>query len=1150
MKKTYLFNVALLLAGVLFVPASRAQDYTCWNLPEGALARLGKGTAKAVLYSADGTRLAVNTSIGIWLYDAHTGTEIVLIPERDVEAMALSSDGSTLASTRGDLNYNHFDNTVRLWDAVNGQLKVVLEGNWITSIAFSPDGATLASGSYDGTIRLWDVDSGQLKTTLKGHNDPVSSVSYSPDGATLASGSYDETIRLWDVDSGQLKTTLKGPASGITLVAFSPDGATLASGSYDETIRLWDVDSGQLKTTLKGHNDSVSSVSYSPDGATLASGSWDYTVRLWDVDSGQMQKTLQPRGLVYSVSYTPDGASLIVVSGHGTIRSWDVDSGQMHDPLPGHTIWVESVAFSPDGATLASGHLDGAVWLWDGAGGQLKALEGHTGLVYSVVFSPDRATLASSSRTVRLWNVPSSQMQGTLDSGVFASSVAFSPDGSTLASGHGDGAVWLWDMDSGQVKATLKGHAGTVLSVTFSPDGTALASGSNDNEIQLWDMDSGQVKTTLKGHADWISSMSFSPDGSTLASSSGDGTVRLWDVVSGQLKGTFEGYMDDTYDWVTSVAYSPDGATLAGGGSDGTILLWDVVSGQLKTTLEGHAGRIHSVAFSPDGAILASGSYDGTILLWDMLSIPDPPVDISVPTGFDVKQWSWSEPVAIELIKNREYGTGIMGAIIRGAASDDGEVLLWRFSADREELVARIPAKLVNAVPTVRFDQTGLFDNKLFVAINAGPAGQRTTRVVIVEPNGEFRDAINIYDENSTQASIEFISQPSYPAGAYIYDADIGQGQSFYRLDESFNLHLIASHTLPSGRSDIDPMDLKADPTGKYGGLLTLSDTDLNHERLSGLYQLQADGEWQTLVPPAPVSERQFQGIAFSNAGPLGSGLYVADAATNNIWIASPRGEIEAFAVGFTAPKRVAIGPEGTDMWVTDQTGLYRIFSTDPADREAPTATPELSPLSITEVEATVLGAAVEGLTVAFARAVAGRQPDYAYSAVTDAAGQVALTISSADQVSGLYQARARNAAGEVVGLWNSIPLNEDRRQVLELPLGGDARVVAVEWLDSAAKQVAYLPATSDLEPNYPNPFNSSTQIPYRVSAPGPVRLVIYNVLGQPVRTLVDAIQAAGAYQVPWDGRDHRGERVANGIYLYRLQAGTVAQVRKMLVLE
>lgn len=456
------------------------------------------------------------------------------------------------------------------------------------------------------------------------------------------------------------------------------------------------------------------------------------------------------------------------------------------------------------------------------------------------------------------------------------------------------------------------------------------------------------------------------------------------------------------------------------GGFDNAIRLWGAASGQLKAGLEGHADSLRSASFSSASSPLAiaSGSND--------MNPAAPPVDISVPLGFEVEQWSRLEPIAMDFIANPEYGTGIMGATIVNAAFDDGEVLLWRYSAGGEELVARIPAKLVNAVPTVRFDQTGLFNNKLFVTINAGSAGQRKTRLVIVEPNGEFRDAISIYGGNSTQASIEFISQPSYPAGAYIYDADIGGGQSFYRLDESFNLHRLASHTLLSGRGDIDPMDLKVDSTERYGGLLTVSDTDRNHDGLSGLYQLQADGEWQTLVPAAPVSKRQLQGIAFADAGPLGSGLYVADAATNNILIASPRGVLEAFAVGFTNPQRIVIGPAGTDMWVADQTGLYRIFSTDPSEREV----------------------------------------------------------------------------------------------------------------------------ASGLQSNYPNPFNSSTQIPYRVRAASPVRLVIYNALGQPVRTLVDEFQAAGAYQVSWDGRDRHSVRVANGIYLYRLQAGAVAQVRKMIVLE
>ena len=1033
MKKTRLFNAALLLVCVLFVPDSRAQDHTRLSLPESAIARLGKGYIgagdRAVAYSPDGTRLAVASSIGIWLYDVY-GAEVALLTGHRsvVSSVAFSPDGTTLAS-------GSYDETVRLWEVDTGQLKTTLTGHRsvVSSVAFSPDGTTLASGSYDVTIRLWEVDTGQLKTTLTGHKRVVECVAFSPDGTTLASGSNSGSIRLWEVATGQLKTTLRGHTSLVSSVAFSPDGKTLASGAWDTTIRLWDANSGQLKNTFAGHTPGVGSLVFSPDGKTLVSGGADETIHLWDANSGQLENTLIGHtDNIYSVAFSPDGKTLASGSKDETIRLWDANSGQLENTLIGHMNNLYSVSFSVDSTTLASGGgADETIRLWDANSGQLKnTLIGHTEWVWSVVFSPDGKTLASASwdHTVRLWDADSGQLKNTLIGHTeWVLSVAFSPDGKTLASGSTDETIRLWDADSGQLKNTLIGHTEWVYSVAFSPDGKTLASASRDQTIRLWDADSGQLKNTLVGHTEWIFSVAFSPDGKTLASASRDQTIRLWDADSGQLENTLIGHTE----WVYSVAFSPDGKTLASGSNDKTIRLWSIPTGHLRATLAGHTAYIFSVVFSSDGKTLASASGDGTILLWDVLNILYPPADISVPLGFAVERWSRSEPVAMDVIANREYGTGIIGATILNAASDDGEVLLWRYSADSEELVARIPAKLVNAVPTVRFDPTGLFDNKLFVAISAGPVGGRTTRVVIVEPNGEFRNAINIYVEGMTPVAIEFSSQPSYPAGAYLYYADSLAG--FYRLDESFNLHRIASHTIPSGRSDIDPIDLKFDPTGKYGGLLTLSDTDLNNDELSGLYQLQADGEWQTLVSPAPVSERQFQGIAFSDAGPLGSGLYVADAAANNIWIASPRGHIEAFAIGFAAPKRVAIGPKGTDMWVTDQTGLYRIFSTDPSDRDARKAT---------------------------------------------------------------------------------------------------------------------LPITSSLESNYPNPFNNSTQIPYRVSASGPVRLVIYSVLGQPVRTLVDEVQITGAYQVSWDGRDHLSARVASGVYLYQLQAGPVAHMRKMVLVK
>ena len=211
-----------------------------------------------------------------------------------------------------------------------------------------------------------------------------------------------------------------------------------------------------------------------------------------------------------------------------------------------------------------------------------------------------------------------------------------------------------------------------------------------------------------------------------------------------------------------------------------------------------------------------------------------------------------------------------------------------------------------------------------------------------------------------------------------------------------------------------------------------------------------------------------------------------------------------------------------------------------------------------TVVEATVLGDAVDGLNVAFSRAIAGRQSEYAWSAVTDAAGLLSLTISSVDGVNGYYRARATNADGEVVGQWSSIPLNEGRRQVLELTLGGGAKVVRVASLASAEPAAAAKPAfaaevvpdAGGLSPNSPNPFNSATLITYHLSGAGPVKLVIYNVLGQPVRTLVDESRAAGSYHVTWDARAEGGVLLSTGVYIARLTHPGGVQTQRLLYLK
>ena len=201
-----------------------------------------------------------------------------------------------------------------------------------------------------------------------------------------------------------------------------------------------------------------------------------------------------------------------------------------------------------------------------------------------------------------------------------------------------------------------------------------------------------------------------------------------------------------------------------------------------------------------------------------------------------------------------------------------------------------------------------------------------------------------------------------------------------------------------------------------------------------------------------------------------------------------------------------------------------------------------------TEVEAAVLGAEGESVTVEFSRAISGRRPHYAWGATTGEAGRLNLTFFPG--VNGYYRARARTADGRVLGRWNSIPLNSGRRQFLELTLGGGMRVVAVEQLAAAKAAMGRGPAASELYPNTPNPFNSSTLIAYALASPGRVRLEVYNVLGQPVDTLVDQVQDAGAYQAYWNGRDRRGAAVAAGVYIVRLSYPDGVQTRRLVYLK
>ena len=689
-----------------------------WNLPEGAVRRLGRGSIKEVTYAPDGRWLAAAGSVGIWIYDARTRNPVKLLTEHtgSVESVSFSPDGKTIA-TGGN------DQTVRLWNVETGRHIKTLTGHIdnVNSVSFSPDGQTIATasggslivGNGDNTVRLWDVNTGRHIKTLTDVKSLMIVITFDGDeiGGEYVSGTMDddeivlivdgseETFDTFDLEEATIigHRESKGHTDSVNSVSFSPDGSTIASGSDDDTVRLWDVNTGTHIKTLTGHTDLVRSVSFSPDGSTIASGSDDDTVRLWDVNTGTHIKTLTGHtGEVSSVSFSPDGSTIASGSGDGTVRLWDVNTGRHIKTLTGHTSDVLSISFSPDGQTLASGsgslHSfspfspdDNTVRLWDAnTGTHIKTLTGYTSAVNSVSFSPDGSTIASGNwdNTVRLWDADTGRhiktLKGHIDS---VWSVSFSPDGNTIASGSSTlggtigirsgtwgKTVFLWDVNTGKYIDTLIGHPDHASSVRFSPDGSTIASGG-DHTVRLWDANTRRHIDTLIGHTGEVYNVSFSPDGNTIASGSDDDTVRLWDANTRRHIKTLTGHTSA----VNSVNFSPDGSTIASGSDDDTVRLWDANTGRHIKTLTGHTEQVNSISFSPDGNTIATGSGDNTVRLWDLWNV-NTSRNIKILTGHT----DWVRSVSFSPDGNT-----------LASASSDGTILLWDVSGFGTERLTR-----------------------------------------------------------------------------------------------------------------------------------------------------------------------------------------------------------------------------------------------------------------------------------------------------------------------------------------------------------------------------------------------------------------------------------------------------------------------------
>ena len=578
-----------------------------WALPEGAIARLGKGDFRAVKPSPNGTYFAVATGIGLWWYEMSSSAPIALWEtERGmISAVDFSQDGEWIAIA-------NYDGVIKVVDVQSGeclaQMKRTEEHNVYWHINFSPDCKWIATANFDGIVEVLDVHRGVCIAEMdRGEREVVSAdiygLEFSPNGQYVAAtagnlGTEGTQTYIWDPETGVLIVKFAG-----SRFAFSPDSHLLAGATPDESlsgddrvdrcISVWDIAKAKRIAHFAAHRDWVDAITFSPCSNFLASSSRDKSLCMWDVAKSLQKRVYENFGTSRTVPfYSTAGELFAIIDGQDTIEVWNMEHREKIQIPELHPRSIDAAWFREfPQVTLADMRTDTTL------NKKNQTRNTHT---FSTLREPD----------------------------CFPDPILFLPDGKTLATrGHRTGIV-LWDVERKQVRETLLKNT-RITSFTVLPSGNILSADSQDNNIKVWDAgkpDAPIAEFTETDPVQLIWNIAFAPTGDLLAVGSREGPIYLYDFIRKARLKPLIGHTEHIW----SVCFSPDGKRLVSGSDDRTARLWDVESGEEIATLPlGEPHTLMDIAFSPCGNLIAGG-LSGELRLWNaetlttLFAIPHP----------------------------------------------------------------------------------------------------------------------------------------------------------------------------------------------------------------------------------------------------------------------------------------------------------------------------------------------------------------------------------------------------------------------------------------------------------------------------------------------------------------------------------------------